>query len=114
MDELERLRNSEGLVRLLDHYVRLGQGNPDTWQDRLMCLEGVDLVGLAKLHGELIAFSLVEQNTGQTPVLKAGVVAACYRVTAAGTRALQSIQSKEEAAEAADSGKTAAAVIPGP
>lgn len=55
-----------------------------------MQLEGVPAAELVKLHGELIAYGWVEQNTGVTTILKPGVAACCYRVTAAGKRALRS------------------------
>lgn len=54
-----------------------------------MHLDGVEPRQLVMLHGELLAFGWLEQNTGSTRVLKAGAVAACYRVTAAGLRALR-------------------------
>ena len=41
------------------------------------------------LHGQLLARGWLEQNTGATPVPRPGAVAACYRVTAAGLRALR-------------------------
>ena len=41
------------------------------------------------LAESLIACGWLEQNAGATPVLRSGVVAACYRVTAAGLRALR-------------------------
>jgi hypothetical protein len=86
-DELERLRECEALARLLDHYAQAGGNDREAWQDRVMHLEGVDARELVKLHGELIAHDWVEQNTGMTPVLKAGVAACCYRITASGIRA---------------------------
>ena len=54
-----------------------------------MALEGVGSRDLVRLHGQLIACGWVEQNAGATPVLRPGAVAACYRVTAAGLRALR-------------------------
>jgi len=77
---------------LLTHYASLGEGNQEAWHDRLMHLEGVESPQMARLHGELIAFAWVEQNTGQVP--------ACYRITLAGWRAVKQAQwqGKEEEA----------------
>jgi hypothetical protein len=83
------LRQSEALGRLLTHYADLGAADREAWQDRRMDLEGVEPRDLVRLHGQLLARGWLEQNTGATPGLKPGVVAACYRVTAAGLRALR-------------------------
>jgi hypothetical protein len=83
------LRQSKTLARLLTHYADLGAADREAWQDRLMDLEGAEPRDLVRLHGQLIASGWIEQNTGVTSVLKPGVVAACYRVTAAGLRALR-------------------------
>lgn len=83
------VRKGEGLARLLSHYAELGAADRETWQDRRMGLEGVEPRELVRLHGQLLACGWVEQNTGATPVLRPGVVAACSRVTAAGLRALR-------------------------
>jgi hypothetical protein len=88
-DDLRRLRETEALARLLAHYADLGAADREVWQDRAMRLDGVEPRQLVLLHGELIAYGWVEQNTGSTAVLKEGIVAACYRVTAAGVRALR-------------------------
>ena len=88
-DELERLRGDAHLLDLLTHYAEAGSADREAWQDRVMTREGVEPRQLARLHGELIAYSWVEQNTGLTPVLKPGVAAACYRITSAGLRALK-------------------------
>jgi hypothetical protein len=88
-DGWPRLRECEALARLLTHYAELGGADREAWQDRRMGLDGVEPRDLVRLHGLLIACGWVEQNTGATPVLKPGVVAACYRVTAAGLRALR-------------------------
>ena len=88
-DGWPRLREGEALARLLTHYADLGAADREAWQDRRMDLEGAEPRDLVRLHGQLIACGWLEQNTGATPMLKAGVVAACYRVTAAGLRALR-------------------------
>ena len=88
-DGWPRLRQSEALGRLLTHYADLGAADREAWQDRRMALEGVGPRDLVRLHGQLIACGWLEQNTGATPVSMPGVGAACYRVTAAGLRALR-------------------------
>lgn len=92
LDDLDRLRNKPQLLELLTHYARLVQEDRQTWQDRLMHMEGVGPADLAKLHGELIAFGWVEQNSGQVPIIRAGAVPSCYRITLHGQRALQQVQ----------------------
>ena len=86
-DELDLLRDRSDLQRLLSHYAEAGEADREAWQDRLMALEGVETSELVKLHGLLIAFGWLDQNTGNIPVLRAGTVPGCYRVTAAGLRA---------------------------
>jgi hypothetical protein len=89
MNDVQRLRDTEGLSCLLEHYASAGAADRLAWQDRLLDLDGLRPAELARLHGALIAHGWVEQNTGQTPLLKPGVVAGCYRITAAGLRALR-------------------------
>ena len=84
IDEIERLSGNEALRRLLSHYAEAGSADREAWQDRLMELEGTGPKELVKLHGELIAFGWVDQNTGATPVVKPGVVSSCYRITPVG------------------------------
>jgi hypothetical protein len=95
LDELDRLRTKPNLLLLLKHYADLVGPSRETWQDHLMTMEGMEPQELSKLHGELIAFSWIEQNTGNFSVLRAGALPACYRVTLAGLRALQQIQAPE-------------------
>lgn len=52
----------------------------------MMQMEGVDAKQLSALHGELIAFDWIEQNTGQASPMKDGVIANCYRITPNGLR----------------------------
>lgn len=87
-DEFDRLKESPELLQLLTHYADLGAADRQIWQDRLMTLEGVEPRELTKLHGELIAYSWVDQNTGNVSTHKPGVVAGCYRITLAGQRAI--------------------------
>lgn len=87
LDEMAHLRSSPHLGELLCHYANLGEADRQIWQNRLMQLEGVEPSGLVRLHGELIAFGWVEQNTGQVPI--------CYRITLAGLRAMRQAQGLE-------------------
>ena len=69
-DELERLRDVKELLTLLRHYQHVGEADRQAWQDRLTELEGVEPRQMVKLHGELLAYGWLEQNTGLTPVLR--------------------------------------------
>jgi hypothetical protein len=69
----------------------------ETWEDRLMELEGVDAPGMVRLHGELLAHAWIEQNTGVVEPLPTGRVPGCYRITAAGQRALRVPQADQGA-----------------
>jgi hypothetical protein len=91
-DEIERLGEDEPLFRLLSHYARAA--DRAAWQDRLMGLDALRADDLVRLHGELLAYDWLEQNTGFTPVLRAGAVPSCYRATAAGLRALRQAQAR--------------------
>lgn len=94
-DELERLRDVKELSVLLHHYRQVGEADRQAWQDRLAELEGVEPRQLVKLHGELLAYGWLEQNTGLTPVLRAGGAASCYRITMTGIRALKQVRTLE-------------------
>src|SRR4051794_22159148 len=91
-DELERLCDAPELQLLLARYAE-GAADREAWQDRLMHIEGVEARGLVKLHGELLAYGWVEQNTGNTPVLRSGEAPCSYRITPAGRRALRQARS---------------------
>jgi hypothetical protein len=112
-DELDHLRTCPELLRLLGHYTQAGAADPEVWQDRLMQLDGVEPPDLVKLHGLLLAFEWLEQNTGRIPAVRLGAVPGCYRVTAAGIRAGKraggSVGEDEDAsvAAASDSSSTA-------
>ena len=84
-DESQRLRENPHLLALLTHYAQMGSEDRATWRDRLMQIEGVEPKQLSTLHGELIAFEWIEQNTGQASALN-GVISSCYRVTLNGLR----------------------------
>jgi len=58
-NELDRLRTKPNLLLLLNHYADLAGPSRETWQDRLMTMEGMEPQELSKLYGELIAFSWV-------------------------------------------------------
>ena len=60
-----------------------------------MAMEGVESPELSKLHGDLIAFNWIEQNTGNFSVIRGGAVPACYRVTLNGFKAIQQIKAPE-------------------
>jgi hypothetical protein len=93
IDDLESLSGNAYLLQLLNHYATLGAADRTLWQDRLMKIDGLGPRDLHRLHGELIAFGWIEQNTGMTPVLKPDLAAACYRVTTHGLRALKMVSS---------------------
>jgi hypothetical protein len=97
IDEMERLRGVKGLFDLLSHYGELGRADRQVWQDRLLTKEGVEPRELVKLHGELLAHGWLEQNTGATPILRAGAAPGCYRITLAGVRALKQVHPEEVA-----------------
>jgi hypothetical protein len=87
-DDSLRLRENPHLLLLLEHYAQQGTEDPATWRDRLMQLEGVEPKQMSALHGELIAFEWIEQNTGQA-------LSACYRITLNGLREFRRIHGVE-------------------
>jgi hypothetical protein len=95
-DDSLRLRENPHLVSLLSHYAQQGTDDRATWRSRLMEMDGVEPKQLTALHGELIAFEWIEQNTGQT-------LSSCYRVTLHGLREygrLQGVEINEKSPEA--------------
>jgi hypothetical protein len=96
-DELQLLKGNENLSRLLSHYASAGAADRETWQDRVMELASADRKGLVKLHGILLAYSWIEQNTGSVSLLQPGAVRQCYRITAAGLKALKTAAVKNDA-----------------
>jgi hypothetical protein len=94
-DDSVRLRENPHLLALLSHYAQLGSEDRATWRDRLMQMEGVATKQMSALHGELIAFDWIEQNTGQATCLKDGTLAACYRVTPHGLRTYRRVYEVE-------------------
>jgi hypothetical protein len=88
IDELEYLETAPPLLKLLQHYA--DQANPDreAWQERVMELGEIPREGLVKLHGELLAWDWLEQDTG--------AARACYRITPAGQRTLKRVATRDE------------------
>lgn len=100
-----RLRENAHLLALLSHYARPGAEDRTAWRDRLMRMDEVGPQQLTALHGELIAFDWVEQNTGRAVLLPDGTLSACYRVTQNGLREfrrLHGIEAVEEPVEPAE------------
>jgi len=85
-DDSQRFRDNPQLLFLLSHYAQQGAEDRATWLDRLMQMEDVEPKQLSALHGELIAFEWIEQNSGQAADMKDGVIANCYRITLSGLR----------------------------
>ncbi len=100
-EERELLRTDPYLLHLLTLYAAAGAADREAWQDRVMALDGVEPRRLSRLHGEMIAYGWVEQNTGATPVLKAGIAAACYRLTPGGLKAVKWARTADDDADAA-------------
>jgi hypothetical protein len=86
LDDSLRLQENPHLLALLSHYAQQGAEDRATWRDRLMKMEGIEPKQLSGLHGELIAFDWIEQNTGQAFSTKEGTLSACYRITLNGLR----------------------------
>ena len=94
-NELERLRDVPELCELLTHYAGAAAADRQAWQDRRAELGELGPRELVRLHGELLAYGWLEQNTGLTPVLRPGAAANCYRITTAGIRALKQVRARE-------------------
>lgn len=90
-----RLRDNPDLLSLLSHYARLGSEDRTVWQDRVMRMDGVAPEGLTTLHGELIAFDGIEQNTGHAALGPDGTLLACYRITQSGLREFRRLHGVE-------------------
>ena len=100
-----RLRENAQLLALLGHYAQAGAEDQAAWRDRLMRLDGVGPEQLTALHGELIAFDGIEQNTGHAVLLPDGTLSACYRVTQHGLREfrrLHGVEASDEQPEPAE------------
>jgi hypothetical protein len=105
VDELQQLRTPFELFQLLAHYGALGVTDREAWQNRLMEMPNLQANELVKLHGDLLAYGWIEQNTGVVSVFQPGTVAQCYRITPAGQKALKQARTEcapeREDAEAA-------------
>ncbi len=99
LDFPKRLKENPQLLALLSHYAQLGSEDRTLWQDRLMHLEGVDPKQLTVLHGELIAFDWIEQNTGHAVGRPDGTLSGCYRSTKDGLREYRRIHGIEAVEE---------------
>lgn len=93
-DEMDRLAEHRPLYDLLVHYAHLGGQNREAWQDRLQEFNDLEPRQISKLHGELLAYGWLEQNTGLTPILKIGQNSACYRVSTSGLKVLKQARSE--------------------
>src|SRR5262249_24623118 len=80
-DELARLRDESPLFDLLAHYAGLAAPDRQAWHPRRPPADAIDSKSHARLHGELIAYGWLEQNTGTVPD--------CYRATREGLRAVK-------------------------
>jgi hypothetical protein len=94
LDEMDRLRQTKELYGLLEYYQERAGSDRQAWQDRVLEMEGVAPGDLIRLHGELLAYGWLEQNTGITALPRVGAALATYRITTAGIRALR--QAREE------------------
>lgn len=99
-DEPDQIKKDSPLYALLRAYAEPGTLDRETWRDRVMELNGLTGRDLSRLHGELIALGWVEQNTGNTPAVKANSAIGCYRVTALGLRFYRKAEKAEEEDEA--------------
>jgi hypothetical protein len=99
-EELQHLREDSGLAALLTHYAEKGADDREAWHDRVMEWDGSHADALVRLHGCLLAYDWIEQNTGATPAARPGAVPQCYRATAAGRRALARARLRPDADEA--------------
>lgn len=84
-DDIECLAENEPLLQLLQHYADAGAADRTAWQNRVAEMDGQESKDLIKLHGLLIAFGWVDQNTG--------AIGCGYRATSAGFRALRQVVS---------------------
>ena len=91
-DGLKQLVRDEQLYRLLSHYHATAEDDRERWLDRVAEWQDGRPEALTRWHGRLIASAWIEQNTGHTPPPAGGRVGQCYRLTAAGRRALKQVQ----------------------
>jgi hypothetical protein len=91
-DGLEELVRDEQLYQLLAHYHVAAADDRERWLDRVAESNDRRPEELTRWHGRLLASAWIEQNTGLTPPPTNGRVGQCYRVTAAGRKALKHAQ----------------------
>ena len=84
MSKFPKTRPCSGYFEL---YANAGLDNPDAWQIRIMTLDGTDERSLSRLHGRLIAAGWIEFNIAAARAKSETM--RCYRITAAGRRALR-------------------------
>lgn len=94
-EELDRLRGDDRLAQLLAHYAEAGKVDRHTWRDRVMEMPGVEPREVSGLHGVLIAFDWIEQNTGHGSNAGEPIGARCYRVTLHGLRTIARLTGSE-------------------
>jgi hypothetical protein len=80
-DELDLLARDAHLLALLRHYAPADHADRLRWHDRCTDLADLGPRDLTRLHGALLTHDWVELNPG--------AVGGCYRLTAAGRRALK-------------------------
>lgn len=95
VDDVDRLSGDARLAELLAHYANLGKPDRNVWQHRVMEMEGLEQKELSWLHGELIAFDLIEQNTGHMSSDAEPGGPRCYRVTLHGLRVMARLHGTE-------------------
>jgi hypothetical protein len=91
-DGLEQLVRDEQLYQLLSHYHAAAGDDRERWLDRVADWQDGRPGDLTRWHGRLLASAWLEQNTGHTPPPMNGRIGQCYRVTAAGRKALKHAQ----------------------
>jgi hypothetical protein len=102
LDFSVRLQENTHLLALLSHYAQKGSEDRTVWQDRLMQMEGIDSKQLTTLHGELIAFDWIEQNTGHAKLSPDGTISGCYRIAQPGLREFRRIHGIEVVEESSE------------
>lgn len=77
----------DNFKQLLIKYFKELPEERQQWQPRVMEVSGVEQKELTYLHGMLIAYGWIEQNSGYLDQLeRAEQVVGCYRITSLGTR----------------------------
>ncbi|HTK75582.1 MAG TPA: hypothetical protein VL371_10015 [Gemmataceae bacterium] len=95
-DGLELLGRDEQLYQLLSHYHAAAGDDRERWLDRVTDWRDGRPEDVTRWHGRLLASAWLEQNTGHTPPPTNGRIGECYRVTAAGRKALKCARERNE------------------